>query len=158
MTDTPFQKAYQQCLQLLARREYAQVELRHKLTQQGIDSDSIEQCLTQLSQENYQSDQRFAEMLCRTRISQRYGKQKIHYELKQKGIDETLINETLGEYDNAWLDNAKYLIERKAPRGDIQKVLKEYTLKSKITQFLLGKGYDYDTINLAFETLQSDDE
>ncbi len=155
MTDTPFNHAYQRCIQLLARREYSQLELRQKLVQHNISTDIIEQCFEKLLQENYQSDERFAEMFCRTRVSQRHGKQKIIYELKQKGIDETLIHTVLAEYDNEWVENAQYLIERKAPRSDISKALKDFTVKSKIIRFLLGKGYDYDTINDAFQKLQS---
>ncbi len=153
MTDTPFNQAYQRCIYLLARREYSQLELRQKLTQLDIDSDVIDQCLNRLVEENYQSDERFTEMFCRTRISQRHGKQKICYELKQKGIEEHLINSVISEYDSEWVDNAIHLIERKAPRGDIKKVMNDFALKSKIMRFLLGKGYDYGTINLAFEIL-----
>ncbi len=158
MTDTPFNQAYQRCIYLLARREYSQLELRQKLSQLDINTDIIEECLNRLLAENYQSDKRFAEMFCRTRINQRHGKQKIRYELKQKGIAENLIDSVLSEYDTEWVDNAMHLIMRKAPRGDIKKVMKDYPLKSKIIRFLLGKGYDYDTINLAFEALKNNEE
>ncbi len=157
MTDTAFNQAYQRCIQLLARREYSQLELRQKLAQLDIDSDIIDECLQKLLEENYQSDERFAEMFCRTRISQRHGKQKIYYELKQKGIEEHLIDSVMAEYESEWVDNAIQLIERKAPRGDVKKVMSDFTLKSKIMRFLLGKGYDYDTINLAFEILDNEE-
>lgn len=157
MTDTPFNQAYQRCIYLLARREYSQLELQQKLSQLDIDTDVIEQCLNRLVEENYQSDERFAEMFCRTRISQRHGNQKICYELRQKGIEGHLIDRVISEYDREWVDNAVHLIERKAPRGDITKVIKDFSLKSKIIRFLLGKGYDYDTINLAFEILTDND-
>lgn len=158
MTENPLDTAYQRCLQLLTRREHSLLELRQKLSQQHIDADVIETCLSRLIEENYQSDQRFAEMLCRTRISQRHGRQKIRYELKQKGINDTLAKTTLNEHEDVWVENAKHLIERKAPRGDLTKVFSDFTLKNKITRFLVGKGYDYDTISLAFEILQCEDE
>ncbi len=153
MTDTPFNQAYQRCIYLLVRREYSQLELRQKLSQLEIDTDVIEQCLKRLLEENYQSDERFTEMFCRTRISQRHGKQKIRYELKQKGIEENLIDSVMSEYDSEWVNNAIHLIERKSPRGDVKKAINDFTIKSKIIRFLLGKGYEYDTINLAFEIL-----
>ncbi len=161
MTDSPqkhaYQHAYQYCLQLLARREYSQRELRQKLRQQAIEHDTIDACLTQLVEANYQSDRRFAEMLCHKRISRRYGSQKIRYELEQKGIDDSLIHSILAEHEQVWLENAIYLITRKVPRRDIQKISGDYAAKSKIIRFLLGKGYAYDTINLAFECLQADE-
>lgn len=156
--NTPNHQAYHYCLQLLSRREYSQLELRQKLTQQGNESHVIDECLARLVADNYQSEQRFAEMFCRTRISQRHGSKKIRYELQQKGIDDTLINTALAEHDTAWVENAKYLIGRKTPRGNVGKIFTDFTLKSKITRFLLGKGYDYDTINTAFEILQSESD
>ncbi|PID65676.1 MAG: hypothetical protein CR975_06100 [Gammaproteobacteria bacterium] len=158
MTDTPFNQAYQRCLQLLARREYSQLELRQKLTQQSVEAAVIDDCLARLQQENYQSDRRFADMLCHTRVNQRYGSQKIRYELKQKGIENSLINATLAEYQTMWLDNARQLISRKASGAEVKKIFTDFTLKHKITRFLVGKGYDYDTIHLAFESLQDDDK
>ncbi len=143
MTDSPQKRAYQYCLRLLARREYSQVELRQKLRQQAFEIQTIDECLAQLIKDNYQSDQRFAEMFC------------LHYELKQKGIDDSLSSSVLAEYEQVWVENAKYLIEHKAPRKD--SICSDYAIKSKIIRFLLGKGYDYDTINLAFDRLQSNE-
>ncbi|PID66797.1 MAG: hypothetical protein CR975_01145 [Gammaproteobacteria bacterium] len=155
MTGHSHNHAYQYCLQLLAQREYSQLELRQKLGQQAFEAQTIDECLTQLIKDNYQSDQRFAEIFCRKRINQRHGRKKIQYELKQKGIDDSLSTSVLAEYEQVWVENAKYLIERKAPRGD--SIYSDYAIKSKIIRFLLGKGYDYDTINLAFECLQTDE-
>lgn len=156
--NTPNHQAYHYCLQLLSRREYSLLELRQKLSQKNTEPDVIDECLARLVADNYQSEQRFAEMFCRTRISQRHGSKKIRYELQQKGIDDTLINTALAEHDTTWVENAAYLIERKAPRGNVGKIFTDFTLKSKITRFLLGKGYDYDTINTAFEMVQSENE
>lgn len=148
-----FRLAHQTCIQLLSRREYSQQELFTKLTQQNIPSDIIDQCLNELVANNYQSDERFAEMFCRSRVNQRYGAKKITYELKQKGIDDSLITTQLATHDEQWLDNAMYLIEKKAPRGNVGEVFCDRKLKDKITRFLVGKGYDYATISLAFESL-----
>lgn len=157
-TNDAFNQAYQRCLQLLSRREYAQQELRQKLKQYQTDPHVIDDCLARLLADNYQSDQRFAEMFCRTRVSQRHGSKKIRYELQQKGIDETLIETALAEYQTAWVENAAYLIQRKAPRANVGEIFNDFTLKSKISRFLLGKGYDYDTINHAFELLRSESD
>lgn len=156
MTETPQDYAYRHCVQLLARREYSQLELRRQLNRQHIAADVVDGCLARLLADNYQSDHRFAEMLCRTRIAQRHGSEKIRYELKQKGIDDTLINAVLADYDQTWVENAKHLIERKAPQGEVEEVLGNLAIKAKISRFLLGKGYAYDTINQAFAALQSD--
>ncbi len=158
MTDKQFNDSYQYCIKLLARREYSRYELQQKLSQQDFDKSIIDKCLDYLLEENYQSDERFTEMYCRTRISQRYGKLKIAYELKQKGINEYLINDNISKYEDTYLENAIHLIKRKATTNNIKKFFSDFSLKSKITRFLVGKGYDYDTINLAFDTIKSEEE
>ncbi|MBS9777936.1 MAG: regulatory protein RecX [Gammaproteobacteria bacterium] len=157
MTDYVIQ-AKNICIQLLSRREYSQKELQQKLSSQEFPQDVITNCLDSLRENNYQSDDRYAEMFIRTRFNQRYGPKKINFELKQKGIDETVIKRYLSEYHDEWLDNVILLIERKAPRGDIGLIFSDRKVKDKITRFLIGKGYDYATISLAFETLQDTHE
>lgn len=152
------QIAYRHSLQLLQRREYSQHELRYKLKQQGIAVTIIEDCLQQLVADNYQSDERFAEMLTRTRVQQRQGRQKIRHELSQKGIDAEMINSQLACYTEDFFRNACYLIERKAPQGDSQRLTNDRKSCDKITRFLVGRGYDYETIRLAFESLQANCE
>ncbi len=156
MTTDYCSQAHTICIQLLARREYSQKELRHKLEAKGIPEPTITHCLDSLVEQGYQDDRRYAEMFCRTRYSQRYGAKKIAYELKQKGIDQAIIADSLRHYDNLWLENVLFLIERKAPRGDLSCVFSERKIKDKITRFLIGKGYDYATIQCAFETLRDE--
>lgn len=147
-------EAYQRCLAVLARREHSQQELRYKMQKNGIKETIIEHVLSRLITDNYQSDERFAEVFCRSRVGRRDGERKIRYELKQKGIDESLANQYLAQYEDAFLANAQYLIERKAPRGDLTFLFNDFKLKDKITRSLLNKGYDYNVIRLAFEILQ----
>lgn len=154
--DDTLNRAISFCMALLARREYSQSELRYKLKNQGFHNHAITDCLTHLSHNNYQSDTRFTEMFVRTRIRQRYGAKKIHYELTQRGIDEDLATNALTIYHDELIDNAQQLIIRKAPRGELSAIFSDWKLKSKITRFLVSKGYDYDTISLAFEKLQSE--
>lgn len=144
-------EAYQQCLRLLSRREYAQQELRDKLHR--FNDDVIDNCLAQLVTNNYQSDARFTEMFCRSRVGQRYGQRKIRYELQQKGIAESLIKEKLALYTDTWLDNAQALIMKKLPHGEVSTLLNNRNACEKIKRFLIGRGYDYETIDLALNCL-----
>lgn len=151
-------EAYQRCLAVLARREHSRLELRQKMQKNGVDSETIDVVLARLLADNYQSDQRFAEVFCRSRVGRKYGAKKIRYELQQKGIPAELGETYLSLYAAAFLDNAKQLIERKAPRTDMNAVFSNVKLKDKITRSLLNKGYDYDTIRLAFEVLQEENQ
>lgn len=147
--------AYQRCIALLSRREHSRWELQQKMQQHGIDSEVIDRVLSRLIADNYQSDERFAEVFCRSRVARKVGVKKIRYELKQKGIDSQHAETELDKYREQFLDNAKALIERKAPRSDVTLMFSDAKLKDKTTRSLLNKGYDYDTIRLAFETLEA---
>lgn len=149
-------EAYQRCLAVLSRREHSQSELRYKMQQHGVENNIIEAVLARLVADNYQSDERFAEVFCRSRVGRKYGAQKIRYELQQKGIDTALADEYLSQYTDELLYNAQTLIERKAPRGDVSALLNDFKLKNKVSRSLQNKGYDYDTIHLAFEALQEE--
>ncbi|MGB4499581.1 MAG: regulatory protein RecX, partial [Methylococcaceae bacterium] len=75
------------CLRLLARREHSQKELLTKSMQKGFSRAEIEPVLTELAENNWQSDARFAENYARARLRKGYGATAIRYELSQKGID-----------------------------------------------------------------------
>ncbi|PID65150.1 MAG: hypothetical protein CR977_02215 [Gammaproteobacteria bacterium] len=149
-------EVYNRCLALLSRREHSQAELRYKMQQNGVDNSIIEKVLKRLDNNNYQSDTRFTEVFCRSRVGRKDGVNKIRYQLKQKGIDVALANQFLAQYADDFLQNAQDLIIRKAPRGDISKLFYNIKVKDKITRSLLNKGYDYDTIRLAFTLLKEE--
>jgi regulatory protein len=86
--------AYNCALEMLARREHSYWELTKKLAQQ-YQADDIEQALSKLQSQNYQSDQRFANEFIQMRFNQGKGPIKIAADLKQRGID----NFDLSAYD-----------------------------------------------------------
>lgn len=149
-------EAYQRCVTLLARREHSQLELSHKMAQNGVDSEEIDAVLARLIADNYQSDERFSEVFTRSRVSRKVGAKKIRHELKQKGIDSQRAEAEIEKYHQQFLDNAQALIARKAPRGDLTAMVGDFKLREKITRSLFNKGYDYDTIQLAFELLKEE--
>jgi regulatory protein len=68
--------AYNCALEMLARREHSYWELTKKLAQQ-YQADDIEQALSKLQSQNYQSDQRFANEFIQMRFNQGKGPIKI---------------------------------------------------------------------------------
>lgn len=149
-------EAYNRCLALLSRREHSVAELRYKMQQNGLDDTLIESVLQRLIKDNYQSDARFTEVFTRSRVARKVGAKKIVYELKQKGIEAHLANQEIAKYRHAFLDNAKQLLTRKAPQGNIAAIFDNMKLKDKITRSLVNKGYDFDVIRLAFDVLKEE--
>ncbi len=90
----PLEKARASALASLALREHSSVELRNKLVGKGHDESLVDELLLALQQQNFLSDQRFAESYWRTRSAKGYGPMRIAQELKLKGIDATLVQTT----------------------------------------------------------------
>ena len=71
---------------LLSRREHSELELIRKLIARGHAKSDIEIGIQKAQQLDIQNDQRFSEMLARTRLSQGYGPLRISMELKTHNI------------------------------------------------------------------------
>ncbi|MDH3859297.1 MAG: recombination regulator RecX, partial [Gammaproteobacteria bacterium] len=77
-------------MDLLARREHSEHELRQKLKARGHDADAIDEVLQGLKQDHLLSDARFTEAYVSHRFNAGVGPLKIRYELRQKGIADAL--------------------------------------------------------------------
>lgn len=142
-------KAYNYALSILAKREYARSELMTKLLQKGFDSVIIESVIAKLMDLNLQSDERYAEMICRTRVKQGYGPLRISQELNLKQIDSSQVNDLLREEQDNWVSHALAMWHKKYNRQA------EYSVKEQQKQksFLYARGFSMDTIAQVFECL-----
>ncbi|MCK9201790.1 MAG: recombination regulator RecX [Gallionella sp.] len=135
-------------LQYLARREYSRAELRAKLlphvqADEEFDSAStpdIDALLDDLTQRGWLSDQRAATQLLHAKRG-RYGTQRITHELRQRGIDETLIAGALPELRESELQTAREVWRKKfgVPPQDAKE-------KARQMRFLQSRGFGFDVI------------
>ncbi|HQW54233.1 MAG TPA: regulatory protein RecX [Acinetobacter sp.] len=125
---------------LLTRRDYSQAELSAKLNQYAIDADEVAKLVEELAQQNYQSDQRVAELTLASQIRKGKGLQRIKQTLKAKHLDAELISHELQEVD--WLEQAYQLKIKKFGEA----VEKDQKLKAKQVRFLQYRGFDMDVI------------
>ena len=141
----------QAALRLLARREYAAVELSRRLLLSGYAAADVAQALAACQAKGYRSDERFAGQLCRTRIAQGYGPLKIGQELRMHGIDPAWIK-TIAEQEQVdWHAQAAAQLKKHAWR------FKESADKSKPTRLLLARGFSAAVIqhvlSISYENL-----
>lgn len=135
-------KALHCAVRLLARREHSLAELADKLAQKGHVDAEIQAALATCQQQGLQSDARYADSLCRTRMRQGYGPMRIRQELKAKSVAREHIDAALGIDPHHWLDHAMDVWEKKyAPLGDAS-----FAEKQKQRQFLLYRGFSMETI------------
>ncbi|MDP3559244.1 MAG: regulatory protein RecX [Legionellaceae bacterium] len=109
-------KTYAAVVRLLARREYAVQELRTKLLQKGHEPTEIEAALTRCIQAGYQSDQRYAEQLCRARFMQGYGPLRVVQELHYQGVSPEVVQTVLASDTWDWVSQARIVCERKSKK------------------------------------------
>lgn len=133
----------------LARREYAFDELVGKLCQKfccesgATLNDIIIEQVSQLADENLQSDERFTESFVNGRQAQGKGPLRIRQELESKGVADTLIEHYLCPDDELWFELARQVYHKKyghTPSGDFQE-------KSKRMRFMLYRGFSYSQLS-----------
>lgn len=123
-------------MDLLARREHSLRELHNKL-ERRFPEDQVAQALQTLAAEGLQSDSRFAEAFVRQRSQRGYGPLRIRQELRQRGISDALVAETLESCDVDWYEALEGVVERKYG-GHPATDLKE---KARRQRFLLYRGF-----------------
>jgi regulatory protein len=122
-------------MRYLARREHSRAELHAKLqpyVQEGEDLDAV---LDELEKRNWLSDARAATQWVDAKRG-RFGSQRIAHELRQKGIPENLIAETMPQLKETELDAAREVWQKKF--GVLPQDAKE---KAKQIRFLQSRGF-----------------
>lgn len=136
-------------INLLSRREFSRHELYQKLIVRTSSDTYLLALLDQLTEAGYQSDQRFTESFLRSRINRGLGKMRIERELKEKGIDQDLIELCLQD-DVDWFELAYESGLRKFHSLD----LSDYKDKQKAFRYLAYRGFAMDQIHFAVENYQ----
>ncbi|MGI9326964.1 MAG: regulatory protein RecX [Pseudomonadales bacterium] len=136
-------------LRALGRREYSEFELRSKL-ERNHDLNVVEAVLEELTQEHLLSDERFAEVFVRSRIGRGQGPLRIRQDLRQKGVEEELIDACLTFDADHWRELASQVLSK---RSDLQRVMREqdpelrYRGQAKVGRFLASRGFPSDIIH-----------
>ena len=134
-------------LNILARREHSQHELRVKLTSRFPEqTNDVEDVLQRLVESGLQSDQRFCEMWLRYQVSKGRGPIRISMEAKQKGVGSD-INLLLESSDIDWFGIALDQAKKKFPTGI------SFEQRAKAYRFLGYRGYSSDAIQHAISEL-----
>ncbi len=138
----PKRSAYDKALGLLARREHSRKELKTKLRQGGYEGEETSAALDRLGEQHYQDDDRFAQVLLRSRVAQGYGPVRLRVELKSHGVADARISELLEETEIDWDASAAAQLRRRhggAGSADPAE-------RARRAQFLLRRGFAAATV------------
>lgn len=140
----------QAVIQRLSRREHSRFELFQKLSDRAESPAALEEILDDMVSRGWQSDTRYAEIFCRDR-SLRYGPIKIRFELRNRGISDALIEQTLENSEADWFECALNAGQKKFT----QEMLQDIKVKAKAYRFLAQRGFTAEHINYALEAIKS---
>jgi len=132
---------------MLARREHSQHEMLQKLQIKGYEVADIQQTLDEFTAKNWQSDQRFAESYIRSRVHKGFGPVKIQYELRERGVHESL--DCLTDELPDWTEVIRNLHQKKYG----EKAPEDMKEKAKRMRFFQQKGFTHDNISQLFNGL-----
>lgn len=141
-------KAFVSAVRLLARREHGAHELAQKLLKK-YPHDEVQHAMDECQRLDLQSDARFVESLCRTRVRQGHGPARIRQDLQNVRIDRDLIDRILYEERDNWVSYARDVWMKKYGGHDDP----SFTATQKQKQFLLYRGFSVDTINMVFKSI-----
>ncbi len=130
-------KIYRYC----GYQERSQYDVEKKLKELSITEELIEAVILHLRKENFVNDERYAKLFARGKFyNNRWGRNKILYELRKKGIPDLFIEEGLNEISDSECEEMLFQLLRKKNISlrEKDKVKRRY----KLYTFAAGKGYE----------------
>lgn len=142
------QKIRLKAMDFLARREYSCYELTQRLLRRSYDfqREQVELIITRLENENLLSDDRFVETFVALRQRRGQGPVRIQAELRERGINQMLINTWLDSNAPEWMDFLHALYVKKFS-GQSPLSLKE---RGRQQRFLTYRGFTAEQIQCLF--------
>lgn len=128
---------------MLGRREHSEQELRQKLLDLEADPTEVAAIVAEFKNEQYQSDQRMAEMIVRANVRKGRGPARVKQTLRERHVALELAQDDLEETD--WLALARDLRAKKFG-AELPTDMKE---KARQLRFLQYRGFDGQTCSKA---------
>ena len=136
---TQRQVAKERIMRLANRRDYSRHELEERLAREGYDSNISTEVLDDFVACGIVSDERFAEVYARSKVSAGWGTERIVRELDLRGID---VNDLMRwPYDfmgpDAEFERAMMVAQKKCSGS------RRLTYQ-QVVRFLMGRGFSYN--------------
>lgn len=158
---TEFQRARDAGLAYLAGRARSLHEMRQALEQKGFAAAIRDQAIAEFVRLGLLDDRKLARDLVELRLErQPAAAARVNDELRQRGVDPTVVAEVLAEFGPALdsVETAKELLRRQARR---YAGLDEGKARRRMFGFLARRGYDQEiaqaAVDAVWKELQRDD-
>jgi len=130
-----------------AYQERCHAEVIDKLYSFGLNKKDIEQIVTQLIEDNYLNEERFARSFVNDKFRfNKWGRKKIEYQLKAKKVSAYNIKSGMKAIDE---DDYLKLLQKEA-NNKLESLKNEKNIRTKnakVFQYLLGRGFESNLIS-----------
>ncbi len=154
MPNEEFIRAKKIAFQFLKVRNRSEKEIRRKFIQKKINAEVTTQTLDYLKKLDLVNDRRFARDWITMRLGVSYGLKRIFFELKEKGIAKSIIDDVLTEikvdrpYNEE--DTITCVVQKRMQR---YKNLEPEKAKRRMFEYLARRGFSLDKIKSTVEKL-----
>lgn len=137
-----------------AYQERSHLEVQEKLYSLGLWKKEVQEILSQLIEENYLNEERYAIQFASGKFRMKqWGRIKIKYQLKQKGVSEYCMAKALGAIDEK---DYRKTLEKLAKQkwNSLEEEKNKFNKKKKVQNYLIQKGYEYPLLSATLKELQ----
>ena len=136
------EKASQKIKHFCSYQERSHQEVKEKLYSFGLYKEEVESLLSQMIEENYLNEERYAIAFAGGKFRiKKWGKVKIKYELKQKRISDYCIKIGLASIEQEeYIQTLEKLFKEK--RESLRSEKNIFIKKQKIRSFLMQRGFE----------------
>lgn len=152
------EQALQKAKHYCAYQERSHSEVKEKLYSLGLWKKEVEEAISQLIEENYLNEERFAIAFAGGKFrTKHWGRTKIKYELQQKRVSIYCINKAMKQIDESDYKNRLEMLGEekwKSLKGEKNIFIK----KRKTQDYLLQKGYEHGLVSGFLKTCNQKEE
>lgn len=139
------QKLLGRAARYCAMEEQCVSSVKKKLSEWGTDREMADLIVDYLVENKYIDEHRYVRSFCEGKIRlQRWGRCKVAYHLRQKGVSDALVSEGLAAvHQQEYEDILHHVAEAKwqSCKGN-----SEFERKRKLMAFLLSRGFESDLV------------
>ena len=150
-----YKDALRRAAALCSRQEQCTGHIREKLKEWNLSEEDRERIIQKLQDEKFLDDGRYATFFVKDKFRlNRWGKIKISYILRQKGVSEVIIQGALDQIDEeAYFQTCVDLIQGKSAS---LKEKNQFRRKGKLYRFAAGRGFEPDLIHRVLNMTDED--
>lgn len=140
------QLAFTKMAQLCSRAEYCESDIRKKITAFSLSPNETEEVISKLRDENFLNDERYVKAYISDKFRiNRWGKIKLRYSLKIKGLPNDVIENGLDEIDDEKYKNV--LVKTLKDKAKTVKKKNKFEKMGQVIRHAQSRGFEPELIH-----------